>query len=726
MKKFLLLLPAFLLAQNIENIKYQGLIHLSPETANALIKITPHSEFDIKKIDESIKSLYSTGYFKTIKADIKNNTLTFICTEKPTITKIKTENLSEELKKILKEQNMLPKKGEILNQERLKKLKSFIENYYLAKGYFNTVVKIDSIPLTDTKVILKITIKKGSEVIIRKVNFFGATLPKSELEDQIENQERTFWSFLPFTNSGKLKIFKLVEDRNNLQNFYMNLGYLDAKVSLPLAKPNLDSYFADIDYKIYEGPRYIVKKVSVNYPKNIKIKLPELKLKKNKYFNISALRKDIEDIKHSFQNLGYAYANVYPNVKKEKNHVFITYIVEPGNIVYINNVIISGNTKTLDRVIRRNIYLAPGDKFSYQNLIDSKYALQRSGYLENVKIEQKKVSNDKIDILVKVTEGLSGTLRAGISYGSYTKLGFNLALTEKNVFGSGQSVSINADINSKSRNYSISLFNPRIFDTLYSFNASVFNNSFEGISYDSKQRGFTLGIGKKLSRNLSANITYGYIRERLSNYDTNLTDVEPKSTKSYIVSSLSYNDTDNYFFPTTGKKASVSVEYAGIGGDQKFLKTLASVKYFYPITDKTYQTVAVLKFRVKAGLIKRIGYLPISEKFYLGGTRTVRGFSWYSISPKDSNGNDIGGKKEFIAGPEISTPLSIKNKLWLSGFIDYGAVGENKLNITRSSYGVELDWITPMGPISFIWAWPIKSEKEDDLQRFEFSLGTAF
>jgi len=726
MKKFLLLLPAFLLAQNIENIKYQGLIHLSPETANALIKITPHSEFDIKKIDESIKALYATGYFKTIKADVKNNTLIFICKEKPTITKIKTENLSDDLKKILKEQNLLPKKGEILNQEKLKKLKSFIENYYLAKGYFNTVVRIDYVKISDTKIILKIIIKKGNEVIIRKVNFFGATLPKSKLEDQIENQERTFWSIFPFTNSGKLKIFKLVEDRNNLQDFYMNLGYLDAKVSLPLAKPNLDSYFADIDYKIYEGPRYIVKKVSVDYPKNIKIKLPELKLKTNKYFNISALRKDIEDIKHSFQNLGYAYAKVYPDIKKEKQNVIVTYKVEPGNIYYINNVIISGNTKTLDRVIRRNIYLTPGKKFSYQDLIDSKYTLQRTGYLENVKIKQKRISNNKMDILVKVKEGLSGSLRAGISYGSYTKLGFNLALTEKNIFGSGQSISINADINSKSRDYSISLFNPRIFDTLYSFNASVFNNSFEGISYDSKQRGFTVGIGKKLSRNLSSNITYGYVKETLSNYDENLTDIEPKSTKSYIVSSLSYNDTDNYFFPTTGKKASISVEYAGIGGDQKFLKTIASAKYFYPITDKTYQTVAVLKFRAKAGLIKKIGYLPISEKFYLGGSKTVRGFNWYSISPKDSNGNDIGGKKEFIAGPEISTPLSIKNKLWLSGFIDYGAVGENNLNITRSSYGIELDWITPMGPISFIWAWPIKSEKEDDLQRFEFSLGTTF
>ena len=134
----------------------------------------------------------------------------------------------------------------------------------------------------------------------------------------------------------------------------------------------------------------------------------------------------------------------------------------------------------------------------------------------------------------------------------------------------------------------------------------------------------------------------------------------------------------------------------------------------------------MLKFRAKAGYIKKIDYLPISEKFYLGGPRTIRGFEWYSISPVDSNGNKIGGKKEFIAGPEISTPLSIKNKLWLSGFIDYGAIGENSLNITRSSYGVELDWITPMGPISLIWSWPIKSEKSDDLQRFEFSLGTSF
>ena len=725
MKKAIYLIPLIVFANKIENINFKGLIHISPVTAKSIIKITPNSEYNLSAIDKSIKALYATGYFKTIKVDYTNNTLTFICLEKPTISKIETYNLSKDLTKLLKEQNLMPKRGTILNEEKLKKLKEYIQNYYLAKGYFDSTVEINKIPITKTRIKLTITVNKGKKVDIRNVNFFGAKLPKSELEDQITNRERTFWSWLPFVNSGELQIFKLYEDKQKLQDYYFNLGYMDAKVSYPLAKVNLDSYFADIDYKIYEGPRYIIKKVSINYPKNIKVKLPKFKLKVGKYFNASALKKDIEDIKHAFQNEGYAYVQVYPQIKKEGHFAYITYDVIPGEIVYIRNVIISGNTKTLDRVVRRNIYLAPGQKYSYQNIKDSKYALQRTGYLEDVKIKEKKVSNNQVDLIVKVKEGLSGSLRAGISYGSYTKLGFLINLTEKDVFGSGQSVSVNANIDSKTKNYSLSLFNPRIFDTKYSFSASIFDTEFEGISYTSKERGFTLGVGKKLTRNLSASITYGYSKTTLSDYDPTL-DLKPTSTKSYIVGGLNYNSTDNYYFPTTGQKASLSLEYAGIGGDEKFIKTVGSYKYFYPLTDKTYKTIAVLKYRVKAGIIEQIGYLPINEKFYLGGPSSVRGFSSYSISPKDSNGNEIGGKYEFITGPEISTPINIKSKMWLSGFIDYGAIGENSLNISKSSYGIEFDWITPMGPLAFIWAKPIKYSSDDDIQRFEFNLGTSF
>ena len=725
MKKAVLLLP-FMLFANINSIKYEGLLHLSPVTANSIINIHVGDNFDKEKIDQSIKTLYNTGYFQTIEAIKNNNTLIFKCLEKPTILKVKTTNISEELKKALKEKGFLPKKGEILSNEKLNNLKEFIKSYYLSKGRFYTVVNITKKFVSKTSLILQIDVKKGKELIIKNVNFFGAKkINKETLIDEIENRPRTFWSALPFTNSGKLNLYKLIQDKQTLQNYYLNLGFMDSYVSDPIAKSNFDNYTATIDYQIYEGIRYIVKKVNVDYPKQIKVKLPGFNLKTDKYFNISALREDLKNIKHAFQNLGYAYAKVYPEIKKEKNFAYITYKVIPGEIVYIRNVIINGNTKTLDRVIRRNIYLAPGDKYSYQDIQDSKNALQRSGYLDNVKIKEKKVSNNQIDLLVNVKEGLSGSLKAGISYGSYSKLGFNFAISEKNVFGSGQSVNLSADFSSKSKTYRFSLYNPRIFDTKYSFNTSIFDSEFTGISYKSKQKGFTIGLGKQLTRFVHTNVTYGYTKTQLSDYSTTEY-IKPHSTKSYVVGSISFDNTDYYFFPTTGQKASLSVEIAGLGGDEKYIKTLGSYKYFYPLKNMTYQTYAVLKYKIKAGVITKIGYLPINDKFYLGGIGSVRGYSSYSISPVDSKGNKIGGKYKFITGPEISTPLSIKNKVWLSGFIDYGAVGENSLNIKRSSYGAEIDWITPMGPLSFVWAKPISKHTNDDLQRFDFTIGTSF
>ena len=725
MKKILLVFPLILLAQ-INKIEYEGLVHISPVTANAIIDIHSGDEFNMAKIDESIKKLYNTGYFQTIKAVRKNNTLIFECIEKPTILNVKYENLSDDLKKLLKERGLLPKKGEIYSQEKIDNLKEFIKAYYLSKGHFNTVVNIDKKFISPISLKLNISIKKGEELIIKNVNFYGVSkISKGDLLDETENRPRTFWSFMPFVNSGKLNIYKLISDKEALQNYYFNLGFMDAKVNPPLAKSNFDNYTSTIDYSIHEGIRYIVKKVSVDYPKSIKVKIPEFNLKTDKYFNISALREDIKNITHAFQNEGYAYVKVYPDIKKDGANAFITYKVIPGEIVYIRNVIINGNTKTLDRVIRRNIYLAPGNKFSYQDLTDSKNALQRSGYLEDVKIEQKKVSSNKIDLIVNVKEGLSGSLKGGISYGSYSKLGFNFAISEKNVFGSGQTVGASAEFSSVSTSYKLSLFNPRIFDTPYSFNASLFDTEFEGISYTSKQKGFTAGLGKKLSRYVSANVTYGFSKIKLSDYSTDLY-TKPNSTKSYIVTSVNFDNTNNYFFPTKGQQANASIEFAGVGGDEKYIKTLAQYKYFYPLQTDTYKTFAVLKYKILGGVITDNGYLPINEKFYLGGIGSVRGFSSYSISPVDNKGNKIGGKYKLITGPEISTPLSIKYKLWLSGFVDYGAVGENGLDIVRSSYGLSLNWITPMGPLSLVWAWPIQSKPEDDLQQFEFSIGTSF
>ena len=251
MKKSLLILPILLFA-NIEKIEYKGLVHISPISANNIIDIKVGDEFDIEKIDKSIKKLYNTGYFQTIKAIKKENTLIFECLEKPTILKIEFKNISDDLKKVLKENSILPKKGEILSKEKLDKLKEFIKSYYLAKGYFNTVVNIKIDPISSTSVKLTISAKKGEKLVIKDVKFYGAKIDKNELIEEIENRPKTFWSILPFTNKGELNIYKLISDQEALQKFYLNLGYMDAKVSTPLAKSNFDNYTAKIHYQIKE------------------------------------------------------------------------------------------------------------------------------------------------------------------------------------------------------------------------------------------------------------------------------------------------------------------------------------------------------------------------------------------------------------------------------------------------------------------------------------------
>ncbi len=724
MKKIALFLPIFLFA-NIDKIEFDGLLHLSPLTAKSIIDIKEGDKFDIEKVDKSIKELYETGYFKNIEVIKDKNRLIFKCVEKPVISKIEFENFSDNLKKALKSENLIPKKGEVYKKENIDKLIEFIKGFYLSQGYFNTQVYVKKEFLSPFQIKLSLKVYEGDKIAIRRVNFYGAKFSKSKLLNEIENEEKTPFSFLPFFNSGELNLYQLFQDKQKLQDYYLNLGYIDAKVSDPLAKINFDSNFADIDYKIKEGNRYIVSDVKINYPKNIKVKSYEFNLKKGKYFNVSALRKDINAIKELFANEGYAFCKVYPQIIKHKNQVEVIYQVEPGNIYYIRNVIIEGNSKTLDRVVRRDVYLAPGDKFSLRDLKDSKNTLQRRGYFERVDIQKRRVGNHQLDLIVKVKEGLTGSLRGGISYGSYSGLGVNLAISEKNIFGSGQRLKFSVDYTNKSSTYLFSLYNPRVLDSRYYSDISIYKSSFVGVSYTTKKRGFKVGAGRSLTRFLSLGFSYELSKIALSNYSSTL-DVRDKTLKSALTTSLNYDDTDRYFFPTKGKKAGVSLEFAGIGGDEKYLKLTSSFKYFYPLIDKVYKTYAVLKYRVIAGAISNRGYLPLDEKFYLGGVGSVRGFSYYTISPTDKNDNYIGGKYEFITGPEISTPLSIKNRLWMSGFLDYGVVGENSLNISRASYGVSIDWITPVGPLKFVWAWPIKYKKGDDLRRFEFTIGTGF
>ena len=729
MKKLLFLAPLLLFANdNITDIKFIGLKHISVVSAKDISLLQKGDDLDASKVDKTIKQFYKFGYFKDIKAEYDNGVLIYKFIEKPAILKIKYKNVSEDLKKLLKDKI---KRGMIFSPKKLEEIRNFIVSYYDAKGEFNTVVAFDTKKQANG-IIITINVNKGEDIIIDKIKFYGVKKENvSDLKDEIINRDRAkdILGWMPFRADGEFKLQGLLSDPQSLREYYLSKGYLDVKVSKPLFIANFDSSKASLEYKIYEGIRYKVGKVNIDIDKENLLDSDikeDLLLISGLYFNIKRLKKDIALLKRKIADQGYAYVKVFPDIKKHGNIADVTYKIITGEKVYISDIIIEGNSKTLDRVVRRNIYLAPGYLYSYTDKQDSINALKRTGYFDDVKFQEIRVDDTHMKILVKVKEGLTGSLRAGISYNSYSKFGFNLNVSERNIFGSGQTLSVDFEKSSTTEKYSLSLKNPRVLDSEYFLSTSVYNTTFEGYSYDSEKQGIAITTGKKLTRHTSASVTYGYEHLKLSNIDdTTILYDKKESIKSYIMPAINFNNTDDYFFPQHGMIASASLEIAGVGGDQEFVKNKDTFKYFYSLEDK-YDIITILKYKIKAGVIKQNGYLPISEKFYLGGLGTVRGYDYGSISPKDSEGNSIGGKIMMVNSAEVSVPISIKKKMWLSFFIDNGRIGENKMDIVRSSYGVSFDWITPIGPLNFTWGWPLGDKPGDDLRRFEFSIGSSF
>ena len=729
MKKLLFLAPIALLANQIQNIEFIGLKHISITTSKDISLLHKGDELNIDKVNQTIKKFYQYGYFDNIKAEFDNGILKYEFSEKPSILKIKYKNVSEDLKKLLKDKI---KRGMILSKDKLQEIKNFIVGYYDAKGNFNSVVVFD-IKKEKNGVILTINLNKGEEITIKKLNLYGVKKEKiNDIKYDLinKNKQYSLLHLIPFwDDNGKFSLRGLLLDPQTIRDYYLKKGYLDVKVSTPLFVANFDNNKADLSYKIYEGIRYKVKNVNVTIDKNI-ISLKSLKenlhLRPNLYFDVRRLRKDIKTLTKTIADKGYAYVKVIPDIKKENGLASITYRIITGNKVYISDVIIEGNSKTLDRVIRRDVYLAPGYLYSLTDKEDSINALKRSGYFDDVKIKEIPVDNSHMKILVKVKEGLTGSLKAGISYNSYSNFGINLSIKERNVFGSGQSLSLNFEKTGKSQTYSFNLKNPRVLDSEYFLATSIYNSKFTGYSYDSHKKGVSFTTGKNLTRHTNASLTYGYEHLKLTNIKDNTTLYDREnSIKSYISPSIGFNNTDNYFFPNNGINSNLNLVYAGIGGDQKFIKTTFNFKSFYSLEDK-FDITTILKYKINGGYIKENGYTPISEKFYLGGLGTVRGYDYGSISPKDNSNNSIGGDIMLVNSAAISVPISIRKKMWLSAFVDNGRIGKSEMNIVRSSYGVSFDWITPIGPLDFTWAWPIGNKKEDQLRKFEFSIGSSF
>ena len=756
MKKsvFLLLLGAVLAnAEQITSINFKGLVHLSPETAKEIMGLKVGDELNVDSTDRAIAKLFRQGYFDDIYIENKGGDVTVTVKEKPSIARIDIKGVVTNDKTAI-DGLINIKQGNMYDELAIERAKERIRQYYESKGYFDTVIDVTKEPVAGNESSLFVTmnINRGENIIIENVNLVGAKLfDYDDVEPVVANKEREFMGWMWGRNDGKVKLFELPNDPARIQDKYYQKGYLDATVSNPYLNAYMDNYTADLTYYVTEGEQYRVSSVDIEAPEFLELDkekiLKDFRLESGDVMNSARLRQDMKKLDDMVADKGYAFVRINPKTEKnvEDKTVSIVYEVVPDEKVYIRNVQILGNDRTVDRVVRRELYLTEGNLYSRTDLQDSKDALKRTSYFDEVEIEEQRVGANQVDLLVKVKEASTGSISGGIGYGSSDGLLLNASVSDTNVFGSGLKGVISVDRSDNELSGQIGLTNPRLFDSEYSLGGTLYANDYSWNNYDEKSYGLNVVVGRKLTRNLSASLGYIIEQSRISGLSDVLKTVgykDGKSLKSSLIPSITYNSTDDYYLPRTGIIASTSLEFAGVGGDEKFLKSRTNFNWYQGIREWVDYDL-IFRFKSSFGKIWDRGWVPINERLYLGGIRNLRGFESRTVSPKVkvSSGSwyETGGDTSFNSSAELSFPLIERVKMRGVLFVDYGVIRGRIANVTapgivdyvdgrisRYSVGAGIEWVTPMGPLQLIFAKPLKKQDGDDTSTFEFTIGQRF
>ncbi len=747
----LIFLTTNIYAKIINSIEYEGVVHISKSVALRMLEFSAGEEVSDKEIDLAIKKYFKQGYFKDIRAEVEGDVLTFYFVEKPLISKIEVEGYKDSDKEF-KDNVIRIKRGTLYDEKKLEAAKQRIIDAISQDGKIDSVVEIKKEYLENGSIKVIFAINEGEKIIITKLDYSGVKgIDSEEFDSVIANKEAQWMGWFYGRNDGKMSLADMSYDHLRIRDYYMQYGYLDAKVESPFVKVDFNDYTASMSYQIKEGEAYTVNKITLLQTINVidEAKIKEVvTLEENKPFNIKTFREDAQRIKTLIADLSYAFVQVVPDLKKnvKDKTVEVVFRITPGYKVKIRNVLIAGNTRTLDRIIRRELYLGPGDMYSLTDLTDSRNSLGRLGFFEGQTIEEKRIDNQTMDLIVKVKEAPTGNIQLGGGYGSYGGLLISVAVNDRNVWGSGINVGIKAEKSETTRNYSFNISNNRLNDSDFSGNFSIFKSEYTYNDYTVKSEGISVGSGHRFSRHISGYVGYGYSKNKYDlddDYNTTSTTnfFFESYAKSAVTMSAKFDNTDDYYLPRKGFTLSQSFEKSGLGAEANFFKSRTSFG-FYRGLEEQIGFDAIFRYKAKYNISVDNGYLPVAERFYLGGIGSVRGYQSYALSPYiiDENGlyRRVGGEQSFSNSLELSLPLVPKAKMRIVLFVDWGLIGDADITqISRGGYGAGLEWFSPVGPIQLMFAralnqnvgysdTAIANGLNDNTSNFEFTMGQRF
>lgn len=727
----------------VERIEVRGLKKVEKEAVLEKISIKKGMRLDNYLLRKSLTQIYRMKYFDSVEAHRKRvkgkNSLIFIVKEKPIISEILFEGSDEvgedDLKEVLKS-----KEFSILDINTVKADVKALTKLYEEKGFYlaNVEHEIRKAQGENIKIVFKIN--EFDKVRVKKITFLGnKAFQDKELKDIMETREEGLFSFM--SNSGNFKEFNFQTDIERIKYFYNTKGYLQANVGSPEVTVSEDKKWVFITIKVTEGPQFTVNKIS--YQGELLFTEPELvektRLKENETYSEAVLRKDIQVLTELYQDKGYAFANVLRTLKivPGENKVDVEFSFEKGKIAYFGKVTVKGNTKTRDKVVRRELLIVEGKKYSGSSMRRSKENVNRLGFFEPGSVifntVTSKERDDVLDVEITVKERNTGQLSLGAGYSTATGEFLQASISQNNFRGLGQVLKFSLSWSSKQKNVSLGFTEPYLFDTKWTGGGEVsLSNNERSNGFQYERKAFNLRVGYPIFDYTRIFLTYKLEDTTITGTTDPTIDLNVENGIASAVRKSIVRDTrNNRFEPSKGYYTSYAIEYAGVGGDKKWLKNEVDLRYFHSVVGDL-----VFRSRLYGAKLERVNgqAIPRTEKLTLGGSRNLRGYNFEAVGPlvttEDTNGFtrtfNTGGLFASFTSLELEHPLAREAGLKWVLFFDAGHAGDyNDIKLYKD-YGFGFRWFSPIGVLRFEFGYPIGEEGKDAGSQFHFDIGQLF
>jgi outer membrane protein insertion porin family len=738
----------------VDSIEFTANRKVESEAIQEKLGTRPDMMLDNYLLRKDLSRIYEMKYFEEVEAFHKisgdKNILLYKLKEKPIIGKISFSGNDEINDDDLKQQ-IKTKEFNILDISTLKNDVLLLQKHYEEKGYFLALASYTLKDNNNGSVDVKFKIKEWDKVRVKKITFLGnKDINDEELKNFMQTREETYFSFL--SGSGNFKEVNFQTDVERLKYFYKTRGYLQVNIQNPEVTASEDKKWIFITVRLQEGPQFTVNNISFNGELLFTDQemMEKLKLKTGDIYNEENLRLDIQTLTEMYQDKGYAFANVLRTLEvvPGENKVDVVFSFEKGVIAYFGKIIMKGNTKTRDKVIRRELKIHEGEMYSGSKLRTSKDNVNRLGFFQPESVIfntiTRKGTDNILDVEISIKERPTGQISLGAGYSTATQGFVQASVAQNNFRGLGQNINMNLSYSNRQQIYNVGFTEPYLFDTKWTAGADYYQTlSYFIRSFAYRKHGGDVRVGHPIYEYTRLFLTYRYEDNKVSQViNSGIDEKVENGSGSSLQASVIRDKRNNIFEPSNGYYASSALEYTGIGGTYRWMKGELEGRYYKPLIGDL-----VLRTRLNAQQLFKTTQreIPRIEKFSMGGARNMRGFNLEDIGPRRRAFNtstktqdvfNFGGLFSLLGTVELEHPLIKEAGLKWVVFYDAGNVFEKRIGADgnyamRSDYGFGFRWFSPIGILRFEFGFPVNPKNDGVIHKesgnqFNFDIGQLF